>query len=130
MKTILIACFAFFICATTLTAQRPERPERQMPPPEEMAKRQTQMMKDSLQLDEKQIKKVEAINLEYAQKARKLIDSEVPQGEKMQEFQLQQTNKDYEIKKCLTKDQAKRYQKMQEAMRLRRQERRKEKDKE
>jgi hypothetical protein len=125
MKTILMLCFAFNISVMTVIAQRPER---QMPPPEEMAKRQTQMMKDSLQLDEKQIAKVEAINLEYAQKMRKLMESEVPQGEKMQEFQLMQTNKDYEIKKCLNKEQAKRYQKMQEAIRLRRQERRKERE--
>lgn len=125
MKTILLLCFAFNISVMTVIAQRPER---QMPPPEEMAKRQTQMMKDSLQLDEKQIAKVEAINLEYSQKMRKLMESEVPQGEKMQELQLMQTNKDYEIKKCLNKEQAKRYQKMQEAIRLRRQERRKERE--
>ncbi len=98
-----------------------------MPKPEEMAKRQTKMMKDSLQLDEKQMVKVEAINLEYAKKTTKVLESELERAEKMQEVQLINTNKDYEIKKCLTKEQAKRYQKMQEAIRARRQERKKEK---
>jgi exoribonuclease R len=96
--------------------------------PEEIAKRQTQMMKDSLQLDEKQLAKVDAINLEYAKKMMELREKDLPQAERMQEFQVMQTNKDYEIKKCLNKEQAKRYQKIQEAMRARRQERRKEKE--
>lgn len=116
---ILLACLA-------CTAQA-QKPEREMPKPEEMAKRQTKMMKDSLQLDEKQMVKVEAINLEYAKKTTKVLESELERAEKMQEVQLINTNKDYEIKKCLTKEQAKRYQKMQEAIRARRQERKKEK---
>jgi len=114
-----ILCFCF------LSITFAQRPDREMPKPEEMAKRQTQSIKDSLKLDEKQTAKVEAINLEYAQKMRKIWDSELGQGEKMQEIQVMNNNKDYEIKKCLTKEQAKRYQKIQDAMRARREERRK-----
>ena len=104
--------------------------ERENITPEDMANRQTQMMKDSLQLDEKQATKVAAINLEYAKKILKVRDSELERAEKMQEIQVLNTNKEYEIKKCLTKEQAKRYQKMVEAMRAKRQERMKPKGKE
>jgi periplasmic protein CpxP/Spy len=125
MKKLLLMFCLGVVLALPAFAQRPDREKMT---PEEVAKRQTQMMKDSLQLDEKQIAKVDAINLEYAKKMMELREKDVPQAERMQEFQVMQTNKDYEIKKCLNKEQAKRYQKIQEAMRARRQDRRKDKE--
>jgi hypothetical protein len=125
MKKLLLMFCLGVVLALPAFAQRPDREKMT---PEEVAKRQTQMMKDSLQLDEKQIAKVDAINLEYAKKMMELREKDVPQAERMQEFQVMQTNKEYEIKKCLNKEQAKRYQKIQEAMRARRQDRRKEKE--
>lgn len=89
--------------------------------PEEMAKRQTQMLKDSLNLSEEQITKVDAIHLKYAEKMKKVADSEGEQMEKFQEFQVLRTNQDFEIKKILDKEQAKKFQAMREAQRARRQ---------
>jgi LAS superfamily LD-carboxypeptidase LdcB len=129
MNKILLTLGVCFFLTLSAFAQQPERKDRPMFSPEEMAKRQTQMMKDSLQLDEKQVAKIEAINAEYAKKMQKVREREITDMEKRQEIQILRTDQDYELKKVLNKDQAKRFQKMQEAMRAKRQERMKERDK-
>lgn len=89
--------------------------------PEEMAKRQTAMLKDSLSLSEEQTTKIDAIHLKYAEKMKKIAESDAEQMEKFQEFQVLRTNQDFEIKKVLDKEQAKKFQAMREAQRARRQ---------
>ncbi|MCS6821878.1 MAG: hypothetical protein NZ551_08405 [Microscillaceae bacterium] len=88
--------------------------------PEEVAERQTKILKDSLGLDAEQEKKVQAINLKYAQKTQKLLlDSLADQMERFQEMRIQNENRAYEIRKVLKKEQVKKFNQMQERMRNR-----------
>ncbi|MCU0443659.1 MAG: hypothetical protein MUE85_01990 [Microscillaceae bacterium] len=89
---------------------------------EEIADLQTQTLKDSLSLTEEQLPKIKAVNLKYAQKMKGIWESDAEQMTKFQDMQVLQTNREYELKKLLTKDQAKIFVKMQERMRARRQE--------
>ena len=74
--------------------------------PKEMAERQTTMMKDSLGLTDKQLPKVEALNLEYADKfvaARNEADGD---RDAMRSTMMAiNKEKDVELKKILTADQ-------------------------
>jgi Spy/CpxP family protein refolding chaperone len=90
---------------------------------DEIADQQTQTMKDSLSLSEEQIPKIRAVNLKYAQKMKDIWASDSDQMTKFQDMQVSQTNREYELKKLLTKEQAKVFVKMQERMRARMQER-------
>lgn len=74
--------------------------------PKEMAERQTTMMKDSLGLTDQQLPKVEALNLEYADKfvaARNEADGD---RDAMRSTMMAiNKEKDVELKKILTADQ-------------------------
>jgi Spy/CpxP family protein refolding chaperone len=117
----IAAALLFAVCLPNLVQAQGEMRNFN---PEEVANRQTQMMKDSLNLTEEQIPKVQAINLAYAQKMKKVMDSDMERMEKFQEIQVMQTNKIYEINKVLTKEQGKKYRKMEEERRAKMMERR------
>ncbi len=85
--------------------------------PEEMVKRQTEMIKEAAGLDDATTKKVEAIMLKYSQKM-----SEMRQGgqmgegmrEKMMEIREQQNA---ELKTVMTEEQFSKYEARQQEMR-------------
>jgi hypothetical protein len=89
--------------------------------PEDRAKRQTEMMKESLSLTAAQEPKVSSINLKYAKKmedVRKIADTAVQR----KTFQSLNKQKDGELKAVLTADQFKSYLKQVEEMKARRRE--------
>jgi Spy/CpxP family protein refolding chaperone len=94
--------------------------------PEQMARRQTDMLKDTLELNEEQEQKVYELNLETGQKMSALRDE--IQGsdpgairEKMGEIRAEQNEK---MKDILTEEQWEKYEKYLENMRARWQQRR------
>jgi len=79
--------------------------------PEQRAKRQTEMMKDNLDLTAAQEPKVQAINLKYANKmqdVRKMTDTAAQRKSAM----ALNKQKETELKAILTANQFKEYQKM------------------
>ena len=87
---------------------------------EDRAKRQTDMMKDELKLNQDQEKKVYAINLKYSDKmkdVRQIADTSA----RRKSFESLNKQKDEELKKVLTADQFKSYQKLVADMRAKRQ---------
>jgi Spy/CpxP family protein refolding chaperone len=121
LKKIAFTLFIYLIINNLAIAQNPNFQNRSA---EEIAERQTKIMKDSLNLTEEQLPKVKAINLKYAEKMKELMSSEADQLTKMQDFQVLQSNREYEMKKVLTKDQGKLFTAMQERQRARMRERR------
>lgn len=88
-------------------------------PPEDRAKRLTEMMKERLSLTAAQEPKVLAINLKYAKKmdeSRKIADTAAMR----KSVQSLNTQKDAEFKAVLTNDQFKSYLKQVEEMKARR----------
>ncbi len=89
--------------------------------PEDMAKRQTEQIKEAVGLDDKQEKQVYELNLESGKKMRTMRD-EMQGGnsdgmrEKMTELRTEQDKK---MKAILTADQWKKYEKYQEERRAR-----------
>ena len=74
--------------------------------PKEMAERQTSQMKESLKLTEDQLPKVEALNLEYAQKLKVARDEAGDDRESMRTTMREMMQeKDVELKKILTAEQ-------------------------
>ncbi len=74
--------------------------------PKEMAERQTTMMKDSLGLTDEQLPKVEALNLEYADKFVAARDEAAGDRDVMRSTMMAiNKEKDVELKKILTADQ-------------------------
>jgi periplasmic protein CpxP/Spy len=89
--------------------------------PEERAKRQTDMMKESLSLTAVQEPKISAINLKYAKKmedVRKVADT----AARRKSVQNLNKQKEGELKAILTADQFKSYLKQVEEMKARRRE--------
>jgi Spy/CpxP family protein refolding chaperone len=87
---------------------------------EDRARRQTDMMKDELKLNQDQEKKVYAINLKYSDKmkdVRQIADTSA----RRKSFESLNKQKDEELKKVLTADQFKSYQKLVADMRAKRQ---------
>lgn len=94
--------------------------------PEQIARRQTDQLKDTLSLNEEQEQKVYELNLETGQKMRALRDeiqgSDVGSiREKMGEIREEQNEK---MKEILTEEQWKKYEKYLEARQARWQQRR------
>lgn len=116
-KVALLSFSVLFALSMTLMGQ----PGGGMPTAEEMAKRETEQMKSTLNLTGDQLTKVEPINLKYAQKRSELFQNG-PGGDfeqirqKMQENQKQQRA---ELEKVLTADQLKKYDAMIEERRQR-----------
>lgn len=74
--------------------------------PKEMAARQTNLMKDSLNLTTEQLPKVEALNLEYAEKLKVARDESDGDRDTMRsKMRAIMTEKDVTLKEILTTDQ-------------------------
>ena len=74
--------------------------------PKQMAERQTQLMKDTLNLTADQIPKVEALNLEYANKMKDIRDKVDGDREAMRDAIMPiMKEKDVELKAILTGEQ-------------------------
>ena len=79
--------------------------------PEELAARQTQQMKESLDLTEEQIAKVEVLNLDYAKKMDAKRDEIGEDREAMREAMMAvMKEKDVALKKIFTADQWKTFE--------------------
>ena len=92
--------------------------------PEEMAKRNTDAMKERLELNDDQLKKVEAINLETSKKMSEVFASASGSREAMREEMMAiDEEKDEALKPILTEDQWKEYEKMKEEQAERRRQR-------
>lgn len=110
MRTTKIILFLFtFFLALIANAQRGNMD------PEEMAKRNTDAMKERLELNDDQLKKVEAINLETSKKMSEVFASASGSREAMREEMMAiDEEKDEALKPILTEDQWKEYEKMKE----------------
>jgi len=110
MRTTKIILFLFtFLLALIANAQRGNMD------PEEMAKRNTDAMKERLELNDDQLKKVEAINLETSKKMSEVFASASGSREAMREEMMAiDEEKDEALKPILTEDQWKEYEKMKE----------------
>ena len=79
--------------------------------PEEKAAKITAWMKTNLGLSEDQLKQVEPLNLEYAQKNHSLKNKEgITQEEKTMQMKKNQEEKDGKLKTIFTADQFKTYE--------------------
>lgn len=115
MKKLGIMLMSLVLVTTVAKAQPGQRNVN----PEEMAKRQTEQIKEAVGLDEKQEKQVYDLNLEAGKKMRELREQN--QGgdfegmrEKMQEIRADQDKK---MKEILSEAQWKKYQRYQEERR-------------
>lgn len=86
--------------------------------PEERAKNLTEWMKIELGIDTSLVETVHIINLKYAIKIENLKMSHSGRVKKFRELRSLSSNKDRELKKVLTKDQFKVYEKKKEEMRI------------
>jgi hypothetical protein len=78
--------------------------------PQQRAQFQTGMMKSKLNLNADQLKKVEDINLKYAEKFQPLIQGTDSRFSKMRKVKALQKEKDDELQKVFNADQFKQYQ--------------------
>ncbi len=122
---ILMMVFAAFV-----TEAQPGGQGRQGTP-EDMAKRQTEQMGEHVKMTKDLEKKVYDLNLKYAKKSQEMrtggnfMDMSDSQREKMRaQMTANQEEKDKELKKILSADQWKQYEKFREESRQRMQQRR------
>ncbi len=86
---------------------------------EERAARTTEKLKSELKLSEKQLKQVNEVVLKYAKKGEEMRDKSEDRSEMMQNMKKLTSEQDKELKKILTKDQFKKYEKIMEENRNR-----------
>jgi periplasmic protein CpxP/Spy len=122
---ILMMVFAAFV-----TEAQPGGQGRQGTP-EDMAKRQTEQMGEYVKMTKDLEKKVNDLNLKYAKKSQEMraggnfANMSDSQREKMRaQMTANQEEKDNELKKILSADQWKQYEKFREESRKRMQQRR------
>jgi len=110
-KTLVLTLSILFAMALVVNAQPPSA--------EEMAKRQTDEMKASLNLTADQLTKVEAINLKYAKKMSEMFAQGPPSDfdEMRSRMEENQKARRAELEKVLNADQLKKYDQMQEERR-------------
>ena len=118
MKKIGLIFMSIILVATVSFAQ----PGQRNADPEEMAKRQTEQIKEAVGLDAKQEKQVYELNLESSKKMRAMREKMQGSGfdgmrEKMQEVRTEQDKK---MKEILSDTQWKKYEKHQEERRSQR----------
>ncbi|MBW6537299.1 MAG: DUF4890 domain-containing protein [Mariniphaga sp.] len=118
MKKIGVLLMSLMLIAVVSIAQ----PGQRNLDPEEMAKRQTEQIKEAVGLDKKQEKQVYNLNLETGKKMRTLREENQGGGfegmrEKMGELRAEQDKK---MKEILTAAQWKKYEKYQEERRSQR----------
>ena len=105
-KSLYYTAFLLFIGSLALPAFAQQGGGRGNMDPKEMAKRQTDQMKESLELTAEQLPKVEALNLKYAEKFKVVRDEAGDDRESMRSaIREMMKEKDVEIKKILTADQ-------------------------
>ena len=122
MKKLLFVSVCLLICLATASAQQGQgnRGGGQGRTPEETAKRNTEMMKDSLKLNARQVVRVDSINLVYAKAQAKLRENANGDFASIREDMTKLNEKQLkDFEKVLTKDQLAKYQKMMEARRNR-----------
>ncbi|HDR52878.1 MAG TPA: hypothetical protein ENN90_14870 [Mariniphaga anaerophila] len=117
MRKFGFLIMTFLLISATAMAQ----PGQRNMDPEEMAKRQTEQLKEAVGLDNEQEKKAHEIYLETGKKMSAMREEMQGGGfegmrEKMQEMRAEQ---DKELKKVLTEAQWKKYEKFQEERRSR-----------
>jgi len=108
MKKLILSLIAILTITLTMEAQRQQRGN--MGTPEEMAKKQTERMKEDLSLNEDQITKVSAINLKYNKKFKEMRKNASGDRTAMREAMMTvRKERNAEMKKVLTEEQ---YEKM------------------
>jgi Spy/CpxP family protein refolding chaperone len=129
MKNVLMV--AVLLCASTVMfAQNQGRGGDRQFDPEEFAKRQTEWMKQELNLTESQTKKVDSINVVFAKKQQEMFqnrrnndenaseaDRQAAREKRMKEMQDMNDKKEAALAKVLTKEQLETYRKKSEEMR-------------
>ncbi|WP_430933553.1 DUF4890 domain-containing protein [Saccharicrinis sp. 156] len=104
MKNLIFSLVAIFAITFSLEAQRPQRGN--MGTPEDMAKKQTERMKEDLGLTDKQTTKIQSINLKYANKQQELRKNASGDREAMREsMKTIRDERMTELKKVLTEEQ-------------------------
>jgi parvulin-like peptidyl-prolyl isomerase len=122
--------FLMMVFAAFVAEAQPGGQGRQFSP-EDMATRQTEQMEEYVKMTKDVKQKVYDLNLKYAKKSQELrgggnfMDMSDSQREKMRaQMNAQQQEKDTEMKKILSADQYKQYEKYREEARQRMQQRR------
>jgi Spy/CpxP family protein refolding chaperone len=112
----MIAVFTFaFAAQTEVQAQQQQRGSMD---PVEMSKKQTERMKENLQLSEDQVNKVSKINLDFAQKRQELRKSASDDRTAMREqMEKIRDERNTELKQVLTAEQYKKFLTQEEEMR-------------
>ena len=126
MKKLLFI-LTIVMCSQLATVAQDSRNLDNLPPAEERAEMQTEMMKEKLELTDDQVPLVKAINLKAAQ----ALDEVAKKTDRMQKFKAfrsAQQEKDEALKDVLTKDQYKLYQDSKEEMKKKLKEHRKSKN--
>ncbi|GAF04443.1 DUF4890 domain-containing protein [Saccharicrinis fermentans] len=109
MKQLIFSLIAILAISFSVEAQRPQKGK--MGTPEEMAQKQTERMKESLNLSDEQEAKVKSINLEFAEKQQELVNSSSGDRTAMREsMKTIREDKKAALKKVLTDEQ---YKKME-----------------
>jgi len=122
MKKIALLLSVLFVFVIAGKAQPQGGPRGPMNP-EDMAKRQTEKLKETLKLSADQEKKVYDINLKYAKKRSEMFKAGMQGGDRdaMREKMTQmQTEESKEMKTVLTADQYTAYEKYLEEQRQKR----------
>ena len=120
MKTKMLTLFLSAMVVSYISYCQGGQGERREFNPEEMAKRNTEAMKDRLKLTDDQYKKIEKINLEAANKMKYTYDNAMGDREAMRSAMMKvndETNK--ELKLVLTEEQWEEYEVMQKERRER-----------
>ncbi|MCG8306840.1 MAG: DUF4890 domain-containing protein [Cytophagales bacterium] len=105
LKFAASAVLIFSISAITYAQQGPGRGRNSMDP-KEFAERQTNHMKESLELTDDQLPKVEALNLKYAEKMNEArVEADGDRKAMRDSMRAMISEKDEELKKILTADQ-------------------------
>lgn len=109
-KAVMLSLSVLFALTLTLKGQPGGGP----PSPEEMAKRENELMKSELNMTADQLPKVEAINLKYAKKMGELFQQGPPSDfeEMRKKMGAIQQEKRTELAKVLNADQLKKYDAM------------------
>lgn len=89
--------------------------------PEEMAKRQTEMIKEATGIDDAIAKKVHEVNLKYANQTAELRKKYSSREEMREPMMKMREQRDAELKTLLTEEQFTKYKEKQEEMRQQRQ---------
>ena len=118
MKKVLFGFICLLALSLTVSAQQPPQGggNRQMPTPEESAKRMTDQFKTDLKLTDQQVPKVQEVNLTYAKAMSKLREGMTGGGggdftAMREQMTKLETQRGTALEKILTKEQMDAYKK-------------------